>query len=395
MTNALFLLLTCGVINWGHAYPLAFLLIVLLRQKLRGREIYFNFLYSAGFWLLLCAGTTFVVIGMRSFTALYHYGMLPVIAYMIGWCASEWNEDDHVRDCILSLIVGFGVYAMLNDLVNIGNNRYALIDFWTGSYRSATGSGILNTMLVSVVLYVFEFEKRKPVKSLFVVLLLFTIHYMFVLGTRAQIVILFVVNLVGGLLLSYRKSGFVGVLKGAGVVAGAALCIFLIYQTNVFSIQDWVADTNLMNRFTNRASLMRSDEFRLQSFWTGLKELFLYPLGGRAQQSYRHNMWLDVGRISGIIPFSLLLAYAVICLSKVWVLYRRKTCLPGLRYLLVFLYTGVYINFCVEPIWEGQLNLFLAMCVIDGMVNEMVRGTENESSSREIISTASRVHRIM
>ena len=58
-------------------------------------------------------------------------------------------------------------------------------------------------------------------------------------------------------------------------------------------------------------------------------------------------------------------------------------------YLLFFLYIGAYANFFVEPIWEGQLNFFLAMCVIDGMVNAMIRGLPYESDSGESISPAS------
>ena len=56
MTIVPLFLLTLGAINWGYAYPLVFLFVALLRQRMLGREIYFNFLYAPGFWLLLSAG---------------------------------------------------------------------------------------------------------------------------------------------------------------------------------------------------------------------------------------------------------------------------------------------------------------------------------------------------
>ena len=56
MTIVPLFLLTLGAINWGYAYPLVFLFGALLRQRMLGREIYFNFLYAPGFWLLLSAG---------------------------------------------------------------------------------------------------------------------------------------------------------------------------------------------------------------------------------------------------------------------------------------------------------------------------------------------------
>ena len=59
MTIVPLFLLTLGAINWGYAYPLVFLFVALLRQRMLGREIYFNFLYAPGFWLLLSAGMTY------------------------------------------------------------------------------------------------------------------------------------------------------------------------------------------------------------------------------------------------------------------------------------------------------------------------------------------------
>ena len=58
-------LLTLGAINWGYAYPLVFLFVALLRQRMLGREIYFNFLYAPGFWLLLSAGMTYAYLIRR------------------------------------------------------------------------------------------------------------------------------------------------------------------------------------------------------------------------------------------------------------------------------------------------------------------------------------------
>ena len=48
-----------GELGTAYAYPLVFLFVALLRQRMLGREIYFNFLYAPGFWLLLSAGMTY------------------------------------------------------------------------------------------------------------------------------------------------------------------------------------------------------------------------------------------------------------------------------------------------------------------------------------------------
>ena len=177
MTIVPLFLLTLGAINWGYAYPLVFLFVALLRQRMLGREIYFNFLYAPGFWLLLSAGMTYALIGMRTISGVYHHGVLPVVAFAIGWLIAEGSSDKQIRDGILALAAGFGTYATLNMLVNIGNNRYRLIDFWTGTYRAATGSGALNTLPISVAPYAVKFEKRLPVKIMFLALFFATIQY--------------------------------------------------------------------------------------------------------------------------------------------------------------------------------------------------------------------------
>ena len=277
-------------------------------------------------------------------------------------------------------------------LVNIGNNRYRLIDFWTGTYRAATGSGALNTMLISVVPYVVKFEKRRKIKILFLALLFATIQYMFMLGTRTQFAILLLIVILAALQFTYREQGIAGVLKCIGIMAAISLIVFLFYHFNVFSIRNYILSTNLAARYERRASLENSDSFRFQSFWIGLRELIQYPMGGRASQIYRHNMWLDVGRVSGIIPVGLLLVYSIKNFVNVAMIWKNKEVSLSLRYLLLFLYIGAYVNCFVEPIWEGALNFFLALCVVDGMVSAMVRRLENDTNPRESLPDASNLY---
>lgn len=392
MTIVPLFLLTLGAINWGYAYPLVFLFVALLRQRMLGREIYFNFLYAPGFWLLLSAGMTYALIGMRTISGVYHHGVLPVVAFAIGWLIAEGSSDKQIRDGILALATGFGTYATLNMLVNIGNNRYRLIDFWTGTYRAATGSGALNTLPISVAPYAVKFEKRLPVKIMFLALFFATIQYMFMLGTRTQFAILLLIVILAALQFAYSEQGIAGVLKCIGIMAVISLIAFLIYHFNVLSIRDYILSTNLAARYQRRASLENADSFRFQSFWIGLRELIQYPMGGRASQVYRHNMWLDVGRVSGIIPFCLLLVYSIKNFANVTVIWKNTKILPSLRYLLLFLYIGAYVNCFVEPIWEGALNFFLALCVVDGMVSAMMRRLENDHTPEESVSDTSNLH---
>ena len=385
MMIVILFLLTFGTINWGYAYPLAFLFAALLRQCLLGRKIYLNFLSAPSFWLLFSAGMTYALIGMRTISSIYHHGILPVVAFAIGWIVAERSSDKQIRNAVLALVAGFGAHATLNMFVNVGNNRYRLIDVWTGTYRAATGSGSLNTMTIASLPYIVKFEKRATVKILFLALFLATLQYMFMLGTRTQFAIFLLIVIFASLQSAYSERRTVGVLKCIGVMAVIGLIAFLFYHFNVLTIRDYILSTNLAARYERRASLVNSDSLRVQSFLTGLRELLQYPLGGRAGQTYRHNMWLDVGRVSGIIPFCLLLIYSIKNFVNAAVIWKSKKVLLSLRYLLLFLYIGAYANCFVEPIWEGALNFFLALCVIDGMVCAMIRRLANDFDSEESI----------
>lgn len=393
MICIIFFITSCGIINSGYSYAIVFLLIALIYQMAYKHEVYCNFLFSPAFWFLICASLSYVAIGTRNTVAFYHYGILPAVAYVIGWCASENIQSDKNINFILAIVMGSATHALLNDLLNWGNvSRYTLTDIWTGTVRAATGSGVLNTMTVAIFLYMIVSEKRRAVKAVYFVLFLFTVHYMFVLGTRTQFIIFGMVTAVGGIFVSYRKAGFPGVLKLIVGIFIAVICILLAYKYNLFSLQSWYSNTNLALRFTNEASLGASDDNRVNGLLIGIRELFTYPFGGQIGQAYRHNMWLDVARVSGILPFMLLLAYSMVCIKNAVYLYKNDAMPANLRYLSISIYAGVYINFFIEPIWEGQLDFFLSMCLIDGMINQLERASRNESASRGGIPIASGVH---
>lgn len=235
-------------------------------------------------------------------------------------------------------------------------------------------------------------DSNRGQNAFFLALFFATIQYMFMLGTRTQFAILLLIVILAALQFAYSEQGIAGVLKCIGIMAVISLIAFLLYHFNVLSIRDYILSTNLAARYERRASLENADSFRFQSFWIGLRELIQYPMGGRASQIYRHNMWLDVGRVSGIIPFCLLLVYSIKNFANVTVIWKNTKILPSLRYLLLFLYIGAYVNCFVEPIWEGALNFFLALCVVDGMVSAMMRRLENDPTPEESVSDTSNLH---
>lgn len=119
MTIVPLFLLTFGAINWGYAYPLVFLFVALLRQRMLGREIYFNFLYAPGFWLLLSAGMTYVIIvlcGIQNRKS--HLLLMPLIAGSLNFA---WE----INALLLSRgFYGHVLWTGLDVLIVVHNVRF-------------------------------------------------------------------------------------------------------------------------------------------------------------------------------------------------------------------------------------------------------------------------------
>lgn len=84
---------------------------------------------------------------------------------------------------------------------------------------------------------------------------------------------------------------------------------------------------------------------------------------------YAHNMWLDVGKQTGIIPCALLVTFFIINLKNLYKLIKNNEVSNNLKVLLIGVYTAVLLNLFVEPILQGEPLFFIMFCVIMGMID--------------------------
>lgn len=385
MINFLFALNSSGAVSVGIMYPLAFLYIVFIRQLFKYRVLKIDFLYSTSFVFLALFSLSYVLIGERSFSAFLYYTVASVLAYVCGWTAVRMSEkaEKDVINYIISMMTGFGIYVVLNLAVNIGNDRYSLIDFWSGSIRVATCSGMLNTIIISSLFYIIKFEKRKWLKFLLLAFAFISVIYMFILGSRTQFYIALICIFISVFIYSVETDFVNEFIKVSLILIAVLVVLSIVYYNNIFGFRDFILSSNLLTRMTNSRSISNSDKFRFDSFFVGLSDLFKYPLGGRRTQMYRHNMWLDVGRVSGIFPFVFLVGYTISTMKSAYKLFRNKSVSTELRYLIMGVYLGVNLNFFFEPVIEGFANFFFIFCIINGMIDALckVKAEQNEKLS--------------
>ena len=366
--------MVCGVLNWGYTYVLGFVLIVVCYPLLKRQNIKINFILEPSFWILGAFGLTYVVFGGISSDAIQNDLILPLVAYVIGWCSFEQGGKDSVasKNNILGITSGFALHAALNYLVNAGNtNRGLLIDFWSGSYWSATGSGFLNTMIFSLLVYFVVIEQRRWVKLSFGILTVFCTLYMLMLGNRTQLIILGVAVAGVGVIYLMERRRWDSLAKTFVGVCLLITALIICYRFNIFGLADLIDSSNLVARFIEKSEMSKSNFERVYQFWAGIKNLYQHPFGGQKSQMYFHNMWLDISRVAGIIPMVLMLLYNGITLQHTVQLFRNKQIDIATRYVALSVYIGCLMNFCVEPVLDGLVSFFLSFCIINGITDSM------------------------
>lgn len=366
--------MVCGVLNWGYTYILGFLLIAVCYPMLKRHSIIVNFVTMPSFWILCAFGLTYVAFGGSSFDNVQNIFILPLIAYIVGWCSFEQGGrvSYSTTNNILGVTFGFALHAALNYLANIGTtNRGLLIDFWSGSYWSATGSGFLNTMIFSLLVYFLVIEKRCWIKVSFGVLTLVCVLYMLMLGNRTQLLILIIVSIVIGTLYLLERGSWDSLAKTFAGICSLTIIFIVCYQFNIFKLSDLLNKSNLASRFIEGNEMTKSNIERVTQLLAGIKNLYQHPLGGQKSQTYFHNMWLDICRIAGLIPMGLMILFNIVTIRNATSLFRDKQIDIATRYLIISVYIGCLMNCFVEPVLEGLVSFFLSFCLINGITDSM------------------------
>lgn len=354
-----------GVVFWG-------IIVILLWQWFKTGKLFVNGIVSIPFLLLCIFGCSYVLLGELNIQGILYYFICPIFAYLIGWVMVEpyCNSDAYkiIKKTIVFILAGFAIHAFLNYYTNIGHMRWELNDYFTGSIRQATGSGCLNTMIFSLLAYTIAVEKDKKLKFLNFTFFIISFLYAMLLGTRTQFIILLSVNFC--FLLFYLKEiyGFKSVAVFTSIAISLIGSLWIVYEFDIIGMRSFVDSSNLMARYQDGSGIEGADEYRINSIARGLYLMLEYPWGGLKDTSYYHNMWLDIGRIAGILPFMLYLGYTFIINTHAWRLFRSRENSVEFRYLIFCIYLGVQVNFLVEPILEGFLDYFLIFLIINGMM---------------------------
>ncbi len=318
------------------------------------------------FWILVLFSLSFTFIWLynTSFqpSSILIYVFYPPLFYLLGGYFVEKSSSlNSIVNVLIVLIIAYSIiylrngvydtitYGLINPLRSISVN----IDSIEGAYFQQVRAS-LAIAGIGLLFVPTKSSKEKTIKNIFLLLsfvaLFVTIHF---------------VNRTGMLLalLSILAVSFKLIKKKSAMLlmslTGVFILISLNYLLDLVIVQEFIG--SYQSRELN--SLSSSSTFGGRTFrwvWV-LKSLITQPWGDISsfEYGYAHNMWLDAGRLSGIIPFVFLVVFTVSSTIKAVKLVLSKHIPLFFSCLLITLNLTFFLQSFIEPILESDPTFFL------------------------------------
>lgn len=335
-------------------------------------------LVSKNLILIIGFAVSYYIISMFYEIDVSKISIACVLSYYIGMMLIEIskNKEKSVITYTYSIAIGFFIHAMANYIINIGTQDRNTIDIWTGVGRSATLQATMLTMIMGSSFYSLVALKNKLYKLIITIFIILSLSYNLILGTRTLIivsVVSFIVSCITFIILN-RRNIFL-VLKNGKTLLIVIIVIFLVFISNFMGIREKIENTKLLRRINKPYSTEEADENRVQTLFLAFNSILEHPMGGNNERigelKYAHNMWLDVGKQAGIIPFVLLSVFTIISLWNVIKIFKNEKFSNEFKVFLAGIYSAVLLNMAVEPIMQGEPLFFIMFCMIIGMVDNV------------------------
>lgn len=303
------------------------------------------------------------------------YALFPPVFYLTGkYLPTLFPQSNSLYKLFFILGILLSVTSLASVMTKLLEGGFGIFDrnlpnIWTGEIIPATIMGSFFTINMCIPALLIQTKNKNGFWFNLTGIVIFILSLLCVLriGVRTQLLICF---LTFGLALFYvipQQSFSRNVFL---------LLLFLslgVYLTRNISFS-WNADW--MAAFTDRMDGSGEDVMsgggRTDRWMKSIKNLIKKPLGWDVEEfGYAHNLWLDVLRVAGVIPFFTLLAFTINSFIKA---IKASKIIPeslGFKLQIRVYILALFLIFMVEPIFEGMYSLFLFFCLFVGAYNKM------------------------
>lgn len=294
---------------------------------------------------------------LDSFTSVIAY-ILPVVSfYLFGrYFASQCTNTKMFFLFVFLVLFFYGLEIYLSiifDILESGNiiNKDRNFYFFNNPSRqlSATLVGVqVYPGLIGFPMYFISKKYSKILAFLYLVLAFLSLLTTVYLLNRTGLII-WLVSTLAMMFYYYRNK-----LGKFIVVLVCLVGIISFYYSNQF------ATSEIVSEYSDRGGDLYTLGNRTQYWIYALNNIFTHPFGWGDSVEYMHNMWLDVAKIAGVLPFVILVIMTINSLISLYRILRIKN--SEVPILFLGLYICFFLSLFVEPI-AGGTHLFLFVMI--------------------------------
>lgn len=323
----------------------------------------------------------YILDGERAIVKLVVY--IPIVLYLLGnygACLAKEKADTKERVFLLllfAMVLGYTIHGALNSYLYFAGYRAESgarkwMDIWRRSFIPGTQHGMFYLPSFAMLLPAIVFFRKRKIMNVCMLIAVFFFGYTaLVTRSRMSVLILALVFCAQLFLLVLLEKNEVKkflsnkrvLICGAILFAATVVTVVALLNTSVVKIfiENMGKDGGILNnvRFTAQRNV--------------LKALPSHLMGGMDKSvigyNYAHNVWLDMAKLTGIIPFTVFTIYTLLTLYEMVRFIVKKTVSTDTKMIVAGMYIVFFLYYLVEPAMEANINYMTPWIFLNGMVH--------------------------
>lgn len=332
-------------------------------------EMSFNMLAITLFVLCIILTTLLFDKPFNEILKSFNY-LLLYMAGKNGFCNAR-DKAKFIKNTMFFIFLGFLTQLFLHYLYNRGKTieegRRLLYSFWTKQYVSVTLIGLLSAVMIGYAYYGIFVCKNKPIKILCILSLVLTAVVNFSTATRTPFLLTAIIFSLMSLIY-FTKAKSVKKIRILATVILLVVIAFIFYNADVFGIKSYIMTTPLFARI-EKTGVETSRTLIFQEYFKYMPQ---YPFGGNHIAEIvgkeAHNYLQQSYDMYGICAFISIIFITAHFIKNIVLLLRRKTDTDCVI-LIASVFISMFIQCCLEPIFDGYPIEFWFLLMIDGMMS--------------------------
>lgn len=138
------------------------------------------------------------------------------------------------------------------------------------------------------------------------------------------------------------------------------------------NFKNTIYSSPLFERLSVAENFKSGDTSRINMYILALTNVIDKPFGDGTLDT-AHNLWLDILKQTGWIPFMFLIVFTFSAVKNISIFIKSKNFSESNRFLVLSIIIAYFLNFFVEPIMKGAPYYFSSFCICLGCIEKINR----------------------